>query len=426
MAGRINTYGNPVQRRACAIYTRKSVEEGLDMEYNTLDAQRDAGESYVASQKANGWFCLPDRYDDGGFSGGNTNRPALKRLLDDCASGKVDIVIVYKIDRLSRSISDFADLSKKFDEWGVSFCAVTQDINTATSAGRMMVNILITFAQYEREVIGERIRDKFAASKKKGIWMGGIVPLGYRSEDRRLVIVPDKADIVRRIFRRYAETQSPIEVARELNDKGLLKKPGRPWTAAMVHKVLRNCVYAGKIRQGDDLYPGEHAAIVDEALWREVQEFMDANARNTTPHGGGVEQPLKGLLWCGHCGGQMQPYRAVRNGVTYTYYRCGKDARRSEHVCPIRQISAQAVEDIVFARLSDALRAPELVAALSDETGLTEGRVSRMLGDDLWRNIDGNTKRRICVLLLERVTLREDELALEIKDCGVRTVMEAN
>ena len=213
------TYGNPVQRRACAIYTRKSVEEGLDMEYNTLDAQRDAGESYVASQRSNGWVCLPDRYDDGGFSGGNTNRPALKRLLDDCASGKVDIVVVYKIDRLSRSISDFADLTKKFDEWGVSFCAVTQDINTATSAGRMMVNILITFAQYEREVIGERIRDKFAASKRKGMWMGGIVPIGYKTEDRRLVVVPEKADIVRRIFRRYAETQSPKAVARELNDK---------------------------------------------------------------------------------------------------------------------------------------------------------------------------------------------------------------
>ena len=420
------TYGNPVQRRACAIYTRKSVEEGLDMEYNTLDAQRDAGESYVASQRSNGWVCLPDRYDDGGFSGGNTNRPALKRLLDDCASGKVDIVVVYKIDRLSRSISDFADLTKKFDEWGVSFCAVTQDINTATSAGRMMVNILITFAQYEREVIGERIRDKFAASKRKGMWMGGIVPIGYKTEDRRLVVVPEKADIVRRIFRRYAETQSPKAIARELNDKGLLKKPGRPWTAASVHKVLRNCVYAGKVRQGDDLYPGEHEAIVDEALWREVQEFMDANARDTTPSSVGTEPPLKGLLWCGHCGGPMQPYRSVRRGVTYTYYRCGKDARRTEHTCPVRQISAQTVEDAVFARLSDVLRSPRLVAALSDETGLTEARILRFLGERLWENADGNARRRLCLLLLERVTLREDELALEIKDCGVRTALEEN
>ena len=167
-----------IPKKRCAIYTRKSVEEGLDQEFNSLDAQREAGEAYIASQKANGWVCLPTRYDDGGYSGGNMKRPALQQLLADCEAGLVDIIVVYKIDRLSRSICDFADLSKKFDEWGTQFVAVTQEINTATSAGRMMLNILITFAQYEREVITERVRDKMAASRKKGKWVGGSVPMG--------------------------------------------------------------------------------------------------------------------------------------------------------------------------------------------------------------------------------------------------------
>ena len=177
-----------IPKKRCAIYTRKSVEEGLDQEFNSLDAQREAGEAYIASQKANGWVCLPTRYDDGGYSGGNMKRPALQQLLADCEAGLVDIIVVYKIDRLSRSICDFADLSKKFDEWGTQFVAVTQEINTATSAGRMMLNILITFAQYEREVITERVRDKMAASRKKGKWVGGSVPMGYRVENKKLVV----------------------------------------------------------------------------------------------------------------------------------------------------------------------------------------------------------------------------------------------
>ena len=179
-----------IPKKRCAIYTRKSVEEGLDQEFNSLDAQREAGEAYIASQKANGWVCLPTRYDDGGYSGGNMKRPALQQLLADCEAGLVDIIVVYKIDRLSRSICDFADLSKKFDEWGTQFVAVTQEINTATSAGRMMLNILITFAQYEREVITERVRDKMAASRKKGKWVGGSVPMGYRVENKKLVVEP--------------------------------------------------------------------------------------------------------------------------------------------------------------------------------------------------------------------------------------------
>src|SRR5574344_2086812 len=189
----------------CAIYTRKSHEEGLEQDFHSLDAQRESGENYIASQKTRGWICLPERYDDGGFSGGNTNRPALKKLLADIASGKVDVVVVYKIDRLSRSICDFAELSKTFDKFGASFVAVTQEINTTTSSGRMMLNILVTFAQYEREVIAERIRDKMSASRKKGKWVGGSVPFGYKVVDKHLQIHEEEADIVKRIFARFLE-----------------------------------------------------------------------------------------------------------------------------------------------------------------------------------------------------------------------------
>jgi len=417
-----------VRQRRCAIYTRKSVEEGLEMEYNSLDAQRDAGENYIASQRANGWVCLPDRYDDGGFSGGNTNRPALKQLIDDCKSGKVDVVVVYKIDRLSRSIADFADLTKLFDECGVSFCSVTQDINTATSAGRMMVNILITFAQYEREVIAERIRDKFAASKKKGMWMGGCVPLGYKVVDRRLVIVQEEAELVRRIFRRYYETQSPFQICRELNDEGITKKSGKPWEPKVLHKMLRCCTYVGKVSHHGELFDGEHEAIIDTELWRNVQEFMDANAdktkTGTVTRNSEYSAPLKDILHCGHCDGTMSHYVKRKGSVTYSYYRCVKDGNRPVKSCPIRQISAKTVEDAVFARLSSVLRTPEFLRLLSDEVGIGSGTVGRMLGPDFWDAASAAEKQRLCALLLDKVTLFEDRIDMVIRIGGLQSVME--
>ena len=398
------------------------------MEYNTLDAQRDAGENYIASQKSNGWVCLPDRYDDGGFSGGNTNRPALKRLLEDCRSGKVDVVVVYKIDRLSRSISDFAELSRQFDECGVNFCSVTQDLNTATSAGRMMVNILITFAQYEREIIAERIRDKFAASRKKGLWTGGCVPLGYRVEEHRLVVVPEEAEIVRRIFRRYIETQSPSQICRELNDEGIKKKSGKPWEPGTLNKVLHNITYIGKTRSGSEVYQGQHEPIIDEALWNEVQEFMAANAARSTAGEAARDSeyaaPLGGLLRCGCCNGPMAHYSKRKNGVTYSYYKCTKDAKRPVRTCRVRQISAATVEDVVFEKLSDVFRTPDFLEALADGTGLGTAAIGRMLGRTFWDAASCREKRRLCGLLLAGVTLYPDRLDMEIKTGGLAAVME--
>ena len=374
------------------------------------------------------WSKKPESSRTVNRSGGNTNRPALKRLLADCRDGKVNVVVVYKLDRLSRSISDFAELTRQFDECGVAFCAVTQDINTATSAGRMMVNILITFAQYEREVIAERIRDKFAASKKKGMWMGGCVPLGYRVADRRLVVVPEEAETVRRIFRRYRETQSPQLICRELNEAGITKKTGKPWEAVTINKLLNNVTYIGKVRHGGELFQGEHEAIVDEGLWKEVHEFMAANDRRSrtseVTRNSEYVAPLKDILWCGCCSGPMTHYTKRKNNVTYSYYRCGKDARRPEKTCPIRQISAQTVEEAVFLRLSAVLRSPEMLRIVSDETGMSPGAVSRMFGEGFWNAATNQEKHRLCELLLKRVTLFENRLDMEIKCDGVSTAME--
>jgi DNA invertase Pin-like site-specific DNA recombinase len=260
----------------CAVYTRKSSEEGLELEFNSLHAQREAALAYIASQKSEGWLALPDHYDDGGISGGTLERPALKRLLRDIEAGLIDVVVVYKIDRLSRSLMDFAKLVDVFERHNVTFVSVTQQFNTTTSMGRLTLNVLLSFAQFEREVIGERIRDKFAASRAKGIWMGGWPPLGYEVQDRGLVVVEREAAIVRRIFDRFTKTGSALTVARELNAAGEVTKQrccasgsrgGRPWTKGAVYKVLANRVYLGKAVHKRVAYPGEHAAIIDQRAW---------------------------------------------------------------------------------------------------------------------------------------------------------------
>lgn len=348
--------------KRCAVYTRKSLEDQSEKDFNSIDAQREAGKVYVQSQKANGWTLLAKRYDDYGYSGGNVNRPALRELLRDCEAGLVDVVVIYKIDRLSRSLTDFAELSRQFDKWGVSFVAVTQEINTATSAGRMMLNILMTFAQYEREVISERIRDKFAASRRRGIWMGGCVPFGYRVEDRRLVVVPDEADTVRRVFQRYSEIQSPKQVALELNDAGILRR-GKKWTMVQIITMLRRWVYAGKVEYKGEVYDGEHEAIIGDELWSLVRQYLEGKPpQRSKARGVDSIAPLKGILRCGHCGGAMTPSCTYKGGKRYCFYVCVKDSKRSIHECPIRRLSAGDIESYVFDQLAKLLRSPEVIA----------------------------------------------------------------
>lgn len=272
----------------CAIYTRKSTEEGLEQEFNSLDAQREASEAYIKSQVHEGWEVIPKHYDDGGFSGGNINRPAMQELLADIEAGKVDVVVVYKVDRLSRALNDFARMVEIFDKHNVSFVSVTQQFNTTTSMGRLTLNVLLSFAQFEREVTGERIRDKFAASKKKGMWMGGNIPLGYNITNRKLLVNETEAPNVKLIFEKYLEIRSVSATAEYLNKNSYITKSwskkngeitgGAKYTKNNLKSLLSNPIYIGKIKHKDKVYDGEHRAIIDENLWQEVQGLLKENS----------------------------------------------------------------------------------------------------------------------------------------------------
>ena len=318
----------------CAIYTRKSHEEGLEQEFNSLDAQREAAEAYITSQRHEGWMALPTNYSDGGFSGGTTERPALQKLLADIQRDRIDCVVVYKVDRLSRSLMDFAQMIALFEQHQVSFVSVTQHFDTSTSMGRLILNVLLSFAQFEREIIGERIRDKKLATAKQGKYVGGQPFLGYDidRERKRLLVNPAEAKLVRQIFESFIETRSCLKVARQLNGKGHRTKAykaikngkvagGKRWNKVYVYRVLTNRKYLGEIVHKGKSYPGEHEAILDRRLWDEAQRIMAENfhARSMKTR---QKAPalLKGILRCGHCGKQMGASHTKRHGKRYRYY----------------------------------------------------------------------------------------------------------
>jgi site-specific DNA recombinase len=325
--------GSSTRRSArvrCAIYTRKSSEEGLEQEFNSLQAQREACEAFISSQRHEGWVCLLACYDDGGFSGATMDRPALQQLLTDITARRVDIVVVYKIDRLTRSLADFAKIVEILDARDASFVSVTQQFNTTTSMGRLTLNVLLSFAQFEREVIGERIRDKIAASKKKGMWMGGVPPLGYRVEDHRLSVIDSEAKIVRAIFRRYAELGSVRWLKEELEGQGIKSKSwtsasdrrigGKPFSRGALYLILQNRTYLGEIVHKGQSHPGEHTPVIDQLLWDAAQAEL---AGNTAERNSGTRtrQPslLTGMLFDAN-GNPMTPSHAVKQGTRYRYY----------------------------------------------------------------------------------------------------------
>ena len=361
----------------CAVYTRKSTDENLDTDFNSLDAQREAAESYIRSQRHQGWVTLPKRYDDGAFSGANLERPALQELLADVRAGRVDAIVVYKIDRLSRSLLDFARLMEELDRKQVVLVSVTQQFSTSTSMGILLRNILLSFAQFEREVTAERIRDKIAAEKRRGKYLGGVPPLGYTvdRERKRLVVMPDEAELVRRVFRRFLECGSAVSLARELNDQGHTTKswttkkgkvrPGRPWNKAHIYRLLTNPTYIGRIKHKDKTYPGLHEAIVEQPGWDEVQAVLSGHAppkaravRARTP------ALLKGLLRCGHCGTSMGVTFARKKGRTYRYYLCLRANKQGYEVCPLKTVPAGTVEEAVTTQLRRMFRSSEEVEAV--------------------------------------------------------------
>lgn len=419
------------RRQRCAIYTRKSSEEGLDMEFNSLDAQREACEAYIASQKAEGWVALRDRYDDGGFSGGTLERPALQRLTADIESGLIDVVVVYKIDRLSRALMDFAKLVEVFDRNNVTFVSVTQSFNTTTSMGRLTLNILLSFAQFEREVIGERIRDKFAASRKKGMWMGGFVPLGYDVKDRKLVLNQAEAGLVRHIFKRFLQLGSVTLLVRELHAEKQVTKRCKPFDKGIVYNLLNNRVYIGEAVHKGTSYPGEHAAIVDCETFENVKTILATNSRQRTMVTRSANPALlRGLIFTAE-GRAMTPHHTRRGSKLYRYY-VSTDAIRGRQAGTqeSHRLPADMVESVVIREIRRLLRAPEIVARATTEVrrempSATERDVVTALDQfhEVWAALFPAEQARIVRLLVERVVVTADGLAVDLRADGIGVVV---
>jgi site-specific DNA recombinase len=382
----------------CAIYTRKSTEHGLELEFNSLDAQRDACEAYIKSQASQGWKALPHRYDDPAYSGGNLDRPALKRLLTDIDAGRIDVIVVYKIDRLTRSLADFAKLVEAFDAKSISFVAVTQQFNTTTSMGRLTLNVLLSFAQFERELSSERVRDKVAASRRKGKWMGGTVPLGYDAKDKKLVINKAEAETVRYIFKRYLELQSFGKLVEDLDTRGIVTKRrdtkvkkfngGIPFTYGPLAHFLKNRVYVGETGHKDKWFPGEHAAIVDRKTFDQVQQLLASRTDSRKARRAASEALLMGTIYDDR-GNRMSPSFSSKNGVRYRFYVSSALLRG-------RKAEAGSVPRAAAAEIENAV-----LTALQQHQGQEE-----------------SAKAHPAFELVERVVVARDHLLLTIASAG--------
>lgn len=419
-------------RLRCAVYTRKSTDEGVDQDFNSLDAQREACEAFILSQAGLGWCLVPSRYNDGGISGGTLERPALKRLLQDIRDGKIDVVVVYKIDRLTRSLTDFSKIVEVLEEANASFVSVTQAFNTTTSMGRLTLNVLLSFAQFEREVTAERIRDKIAASKKKGMWMGGNVPFGYRVENRKLLANESEAPIVRHLFERYLDLKSVRALADEAKANGLVTRTmqrrdgsenvSRPFGRGNLYHLLANPIYVGRIRHRDQTYEGEHAPIVDSTVFKRAQELLAAQAPARRHRANGTEPHLLVGLIYNEAGELLRAVHANKKGVRYRYYvskdliegrKSGSDGWR----LPAAQLDS-LVEHQLKRILSDRPRLTEWIGQSSPssqdfDAGL-EGaeRLKRQ-----WATASAETRRLLIRSVFRRILLRTGCISLEL-DCG--------
>lgn len=413
------------KRVRCAIYTRKSSEEGLDQSFNSLEAQREACCAFVLSQKHEGWDVLSNRYDDGGFSGGTTERPALQQLLSDIKSGKVDTVVVYKVDRLTRSLADFAKIIEIFDSHKVSFVSVTQHFNTTTSMGRLTLNVLLSFAQFEREITGERIRDKVAASKKKGIWMGGMVPLGYDCVDRRLVVNQGEADTVRAIFRHYLRLGCVRKLKEFLEHKQIHSKVrrssagrtdgGAVYSRGALHHLLRNRIYLGEIVHRGQSFPGQHQPIVSLKLWSQVGARLQ---ENNQAHRAGKSNSTPSLL-CGRLfdvnGVRFTPTHAVKNGKRYRYYTSQCVVQKTGSRPIVARFPAQELESFVSAQIGLLLQTPDKFTAGMKIGPSKDAAAKRAL--ELAKEWPGIEILRRCDFIkkvLKRVTVGDTTVCTEI------------
>ena len=419
----------PVKRSRCAIYARKSTEEGLEQNFNSLDAQREACAAFIQSQRHEGWTLLTSDYDDGGYSGGSMNRPGLQRLLADIEAGRVDVVVVYKVDRLTRSLADFAKLVEIFDRRGVSFVSITQQFNTTTSMGRLTLNILLSFAQFERELIGERVRDKIAASRKKGIWMGGTVPLGYDVKDRKLVVNKAEARTVVDIYRRYLRLKSVRNLKAELDAAGIRSKHRiRPdgtecgnqrFSLGALYLVLQNRTYRGEATHKGNAYPGEHEAIIDKPLWDEVQATLAANrVERTARSNSKAGSLLVGLLF-DEAGERLSPTWTVKKGTRYRYYVSAslmRGHRKSRSTR--RRIPAGDLENVVIERLRAFLSSRAELLDAFDGQSLGRGEQGHIIerasqiAEELGQIPERN--RATIATLVRRIEVAADNLKIDL------------
>jgi DNA invertase Pin-like site-specific DNA recombinase len=416
-----------VRTLRCAIYTRKSSEEGLDQDFTSLDAQREACAAYIQSQRHEGWMPVSTRYDDGGFSGGTLERPALRTLLADIDAGKIDLIVVYKIDRLTRSLADFAKIVERLDARSASFVSVTQSFNTTTSMGRLTLNVLLSFAQFEREVTGERIRDKIAASKKKGMWMGGFVPLGYEVVDRQLVIQTEEAAEVRRVFELYCTHKNLADVQRILAADGVVKKRrpnakgrtqgGMRYSSGALHYLLRNPLYRGYVRHKGTVYPGQHEAIVSEAVWREAQAIGEGRKAQVVRRVRD-QHPLLGLLTDEH-GRRYQASHSSKGGKRYRYYVSRKSESNPDHVQT--RVPAAELESRVAERVRSFLTSPgallDAIANPNDEASARKRLIEH--GRAL---ADGSTSLAARPLL-QQVCLHESTIEITLDRSATRATL---
>ena len=424
----------------CAIYTRKSHEEGLEQEFNSLDAQRESCENYIASQKGNGWLCLPEHYDDGGFSGGNMNRPALQKLKEDIKAGLIDIIVIYKIDRLTRSLSDFSELQEFFDEHDVSFVSVTQEINTSTSAGRMMLNILMTFAQYEREIIAERVRDKVSAAKKRGKNCGGFPILGYDSDPatKKLIINEQEAEIVRFVFKNYLKHGSAKAVSTELELKGFrgkswttrkgIRREGQKVNNQMVYRMLKNHLYIGLVEHKGNFYPGEQEAIIDRKTWDKVQTMLKSNMNHDSSRRTPKVNPFNGMIYCGSCGGAFSMSHTVKQGnKRYSYYICLEDTKRNFSTCPIKRVPANELEKLVLKEIGALFQTPTMLAKLMDkgELGISTAQLQAVLKNifDVWEVMNPAERCKLIQCVITRITIFENHIEIRPNLDGIKTLL---
>jgi len=400
----------------CAIYTRKSTSAGLDQDFSSLDAQLAACEGYIDQRAGIGWAAGGEPYQDGGFTGANLDRPGMKRLLDDVDAGLIDVVVVYKVDRLSRSLLDFARLMARFQETGTAFVSVTQNFSTADAMGRLTLNMLMSFAEFEREMISERTRDKMAAARRRGKWTGGPVPYGYRAVEKKLVVDEEEAAVVREIFDLYLARGSATGISRRLNELHRPKRArphrgatlARPWSKADVLGILRHPIYLGLVREGDETFPGEHAAIIEAQKFERAAAILADRVRPAFARMRSDEYVLAGLLRCAHCGRALTPVSSASRRRRYRYYRCITNDKFGCDACPARQLPAEEIEGFVVERLSAV--AADLAAARADRTDWLSLTLQHF--EDTWPRLTWTNRNRLVRALVERVTI--DQVAGEV------------